>query len=522
MARRPLNGSNGRATRFKSGEQAAKNGKKGGIASGVAKRQAKTLSSIASQIAAAPITNKKNLKKLEKLGVDTAEGVTNNALISAGVYMAAASGDMKAVEKWEEWTEASSAAGESSFELPARCIGKAFVDLNRHIEPNGSYILNGGRGSTKSSFVSLKIIETLRRNPEMHACVCRKVGGTMRDSVYAQIKWAIHELRQDSRYSCKVSPMEITDNVTGQIIYFRGLDDETKIKSIKPPFGAIGILWVEEADQMDGAEQLRSVRQSVLRGGSDTYEFMSYNPPAAARNWMNRFVLEPHQNTVVHHSCYLDAPPEWLGERFLQDAEALKENNEIAYKHEYLGEVTGCGKEVFTNIRAEKIDPAKFERKYHGIDWGWYPDPFAYNCMSYDAARKTLYIYDEITVRRTRNEDTFKMLQERHVMEHPESERLTADSAEPKSCTDYTAWGMKCLPAIKGPNSVGQGVKWLQSLTAIVIDPVRCPDTLKEFTEYEYDADKNGEPLPGYPDHDNHHIDATRYAMELVWHKPGK
>lgn len=124
---------------------------KGGIASGVAKRQAKTLSSIASQIAAAPITNKKNLKQLETLGVDTAAGVTNNALISAGVYMAAASGDMKAVEKWEEWTEASSAAGESSFELPARCIGKAFVDLNRHIEPNGSYILNGGRGSTKSS-----------------------------------------------------------------------------------------------------------------------------------------------------------------------------------------------------------------------------------------------------------------------------------------------------------------------------------------------------------------------------------
>lgn len=374
MARRKIDPEAGRATQFKAGGKQAQTAKKGGIASGVAKRQAKTLSSIASQIAAAPITNKKNLKQLETLGVDTAEGVTNNALISAGVYMAAASGDMKAVEKWEEWTEASSAAGESSFELPARCIGKAFVDLNRHIEPNRSYIFKGGRGSTKSSYISLKIIEILRCNPEMHACVCRKVGGTMRDSVYAQIKWAIHELRQDNRYNCKVSPMEITDNVTGQIIYFRGLDDETKIKSIKPPFGAIGILWVEEADQMDGAEQLRSVRQSALRGG-DAYEFMSYNPPAAARNWMNRFVLEQHEDTVVHNSCYLDVPEEWLGAFFLQGAEALKENNLIAYKHEYLGEVTGCGKEVFTNIRAEKIDPARFERKYHGIDWGWYPGP---------------------------------------------------------------------------------------------------------------------------------------------------
>ena len=521
MARHVLTDEERRATQFRAGGEQVENARKGAAASAEVRRQKKTLASIASQIAAAPITNKKNIKQLQALGVSTEDGTTNNALITAGVYMAAASGDMKAVEKWEEWTEAGDAASDSAFELPARSIGKAFVDLNRHIEPNSSIILNGGRGSTKSSFVSLKIIETLRRNPEMHACVCRKVGGTMRDSVYAQIKWAIHELGQDARYTCKVSPMEITDKVTGQIIYFRGLDDETKIKSIKPPFGAIGILWVEEADQMDGAEQLRSVRQSVLRGGGDTYEFMSYNPPAAARNWMNRFVLEPHPNTIVHHSCYLDAPPEWLGDRFLQDAEALKESNEIAYKHEYLGEVTGCGKEIFTNIKAEKIDPDKFERKYHGIDWGWYPDPFAYNCMSYDPARKTLYIYDEITVRRTRNEDTFKMLQARHVMEDPETERLTADSAEKKSCTDFTAWGIKCLPALKGPNSVAQGCKWLQSLTAIVIDPVRCPDTLKEFTEYEYDADKDGLPLPGYPDHDNHHIDATRYAMELVWHKAG-
>lgn len=520
MARRKIDPEAGRATQFRSGGEAAENGKKGGYASGVAKRQAKTLSSIAAQIAAAPITNKKNLKQLETLGVDTADGVTNNALISAGVYMAAASGDMKAVEKWEEWTEASSAAGESSFELPARCIGKAFVDLNRHIEPNRSYIFKGGRGSTKSSYISLKIIEILRCNPEMHACVCRKVGGTMRDSVYAQIKWAIHELRQDSRYSCKVSPMEITDNVTGQIIYFRGLDDETKIKSIKPPFGAIGILWVEEADQMDGAEQLRSVRQSALRGG-DGYEFMSYNPPAAARNWMNRFVLEQHENTVVHNSCYLDVPEEWLGAFFLQGAKALKENNEIAYKHEYLGEVTGCGKEVFTNIRAEKIDPAKFERKYHGIDWGWYPDPFAFVTCGYDSARKTLYVFDEIKANRTRNEDTFKMLQDRHVMENPETERLTADSAEPKSCTDFTVWGIKCLPAIKGPNSVAQGIKWLQSLTAIVIDPVKCPNALKELTEYEYDADRDGNPLPGYPDHDNHFCDAIRYGCELIWRKAG-
>ena len=379
----------------------------------------------------------------------------------------------------------------------------------------------GGRASTKSSFCSIGIIKLLQLHPDCNAVCIRKVGNTLRTSVYAQMQWAADQL-EPGVWKCTVSPMEMTNKNTGQKILFFGLDDPGKLKSIKLPHGYIGILWFEELDQYDGPDQIRNVEQSCLRGGNFSFTFKSFNPPASPRNWANRYALEVRDRKIIQHSDYTMVPQEWLGKRFLDDAEELKKRNLIAYKHEYLGEVTGCGKEVFTNIRAEKIDPAKFERKYHGIDWGWYPDPFAYNCMSYDAARKTLYIYDEITVRRTRNEDTFKMLQDRHVMEHPESERLTGDSAEPKSCTDYTAWGMKCLPAIKGPNSVGQGVKWLQSLTAIVIDPVRCPDTLKEFTEYEYDADKNGEPLPGYPDHDNHHIDATRYAMELVWHKPGK
>ena len=263
------------------------------------------------------------------------------------------------------------------------------------------------------------------------------------------------------------------------------------------------------------------MEQSCLRGGDFSFTFKSFNPPPTPRNWANRYALEVRERKLVQHSDYRMVPPEWLGKRFLDDAENLRQTNEIAYRHEYLGEVTGCGKEIFTNIRAERIDPSRFERKYHGIDWGWYPDPWAFNTMSYDPARKTLYIYDELTRRRTRNEDTFNLLKERGILRDRSAETLTADSAEQKSCVDYTAWGLTCLPAIKGPGSIDAGMKWLQGLDAIVIDPARCPDTLKEFTEYEYDADKNGDPMPGYPDHDNHHIDAVRYAMEQVWRRAG-
>ena len=378
----------------------------------------------------------------------------------------------------------------------------------------------GGRGSAKSSFCSIGILRLLQLHPDCNAVCIRRVGKTLRTSVYAQMQWAADQM-EPGVWKCTVSPMEMTNKKTGQKILFLGLDDPGKLKSIKLPQGYIGILWFEELDQYDGPEQIRSVEQSCLRGGDFSFTFKSFNPPATPRNWANQYALEVRDRKLVQHSDYTMVPREWLGKRFLDDAENLKQTNETAYRHEYLGEVTGCGKEIFTNVRAERIDPGRFDRKYHGVDWGWYPDPYAYNCMSYDAARKTLYIYDEITVRRTRNEDTFKMLQERKVMHDPESERLTADSAENKSCRDYTVWGMKCLPAIKGPGSVNTGIQWLQSIT-IVIDPEKCPDTLKEFTEYEYDADKNGDALPGYPDHNNHHIDAVRYAMESVWRMSGQ
>ena len=123
------------------------------------------------------------------------------------------------------------------YELPARVIGRAFVDLNREIKPNIAYVLEGGRGGLKSSFISLKIVELIKNNPQMHACITRQVANTLKDSVYNQMKWAINILGLNDEFSFKTSPLEIVYKKTGQTIYFRGLDDETKPKGIKVPFG---------------------------------------------------------------------------------------------------------------------------------------------------------------------------------------------------------------------------------------------------------------------------------------------
>ncbi|WP_036201416.1 phage terminase large subunit, partial [Megasphaera sp. BL7] len=142
----------------------------------------------------------------------------------------------------------------------------------------------------------------------------------------------------------------ITYKKTGQKILFFGVDDPQKIKSIKLPFGYVGICWIEELDQFSGMEEIRNLNQSLLRGGPVFWEFCSFNPPKSQNNWVNEEKLFDDPDRLVHHSTYLGVPREWLGDRFFEDAEKLKERNETAYRHEYLGEVTGTGGVVFENV----------------------------------------------------------------------------------------------------------------------------------------------------------------------------
>lgn len=508
--------SKGTQTQFQSGEKAARNGRKGGIASGVAKRQKKTLSDLAKMIAETPAPDAAR-RKLEQIGIE-AEDASNNAVIVASVYSKAVKGNMQAVEKWEQLVaETKEDAGK--YELPARVLGRAFVDINRQIRPNMEYVFEGGRGGLKSSFVALKVIELLKNNPNMHACVTRQVSNTLKDSVYAKIKWAINELGLLEEFNCKVSPLEIQYIKTGQTIYFRGLDDETKLKSMTPPFGYIGILWKEEKDQMKGDAQERSVNQSILRGGDECYDFSSYNPPKSKSSWVHRIKLQPNPKRVIHHSCYTEAPPEWLGQKFIDDAEHLKEVNPEAYEHEYLGVANGDGGNVFEYIELREItdeEIARMDKIYQGVDWGWYPDRYAFVRVYYDHARETLYFIDEIGENKKKNSYTAARIKERGYDDYA----IICDSAEPKSVSDYRDEGLPARGAEKGPGSVEYSMKWLQG-KKLVMDPRRTPEACKEFTEYEYERDKDGNVISGYPDKNNHFIDATRYATEPIWKRRG-
>lgn len=406
-------------------------------------------------------------------------------------------------------------------------IASAFRDVSRDVRDmrHAEYMLCGGRGSTKSSFISIMIVLGLLLDAEANAIVYRRVGNTLKDSVYAQIVWAIGMLKRDGEFICRKSPMEIIRPTTGQRILFRGADDPMKSKSIKLTRGYFKYLWFEELTEFRGMEDIRSIKQSVLRGGERTVTFYSYNPPRSAQNWVNREVLLPRADRMVHKSTYLDVigeHREWLGESFISEAEAVRETNERAYRNEYLGEVTGSGGSVFENLTIREISADEiggFGATYAGLDFGWFPDPLHFVRCAYDPARRRLYVYDEYRTVRTSNADVYRILTEKKQL--TPAEEVIADSAEMKSVNDMRSYGMRCIAATKGPGSVRASMRWLQALNEIVIDPERCPDAAKEFAQYEYERTRDGEFVDAYPDANNHAIDAVRYAMNRVWMRAG-
>ena len=400
-------------------------------------------------------------------------------------------------------------------------IGSAFYDVAHDVFHHGHthYDFSGGRGSLKSSTVSVLVPLLLINNPGTHALVLRKVANTIRDSVYAQYIWAIGELGMAAYWEAKVSPMELVYKPTGQKIMFRGADDPMKIKSIKVPFGYIAVTHFEEKDQFAGRAEIRTILQSTMRGGSKFWNFESYNPPISRDNWANKDSLEERPDRLCHKSTYLEAPPEWLGEQFLVEAEHLKKTDERAYQHEYLGIPVGTGGNVFDNLELREItdqEISSFDKIYQGVDFGWYPDPFAFIRLHYDRAHEKIYFIDEIYANKLTNDASGRIILERGYKDA----YITCDSAEPKSAADFRAMGLPAKEAIKGPGSVEYGMKWLQR-RQIVIDRRRTPHAYEEFVNYEYERNKDGDIISGYPDENNHLIDATRYALERVFRRMG-
>ena len=402
------------------------------------------------------------------------------------------------------------------------------------------YVFPGGRGSTKSSFVGEAIPLLIMANPGIHAVCFRKVGNTVQKSIFSQVVWGINKLGVEGLFKIpKNYSTPIVYEPTGQQIIFMGLDDPQKVKSIKLPFGYTAITWFEELDQYAGENELRNVGQSTMRGGEKFWDFRTFNPPISKNNWANEYTetceIERTKDTLVVRNTYHDVPRRWLGEQFIFEAEELKRINPRAYEHEYMGVAIGTGGDVFQNVEdldmfsereynGMKLPPLveTFDNIYNGMDVGFAMDPTRFIRCDFDVARLDLYIFCEYSTVHNRSEDIYKQIyEERKLITNNDMVIADPGGGGLFVIADFKAFGAFIRPADKGPGSVDYGIKWLQGLRHIYIDKRKCPDTWKEFVEYEYEQDKDGNFISAYPDENNHSIDAVRYAMQKYANRKG-
>lgn len=398
--------------------------------------------------------------------------------------------------------------------LPIDVVAPVFAQLHHDVRDRNyrEFVLPGGRGSTKSSFISLEIINLIEQNPTYHALVCRQIDKDLRRSVFNQLLWAIDKLDLREEYKTTYSPLEITKISTGQKIYFTGLSDPTSVKSFTPTFGYVGILWFEELDQIRGDETVRKVQQSIVRGGEDFFIFKSFNPPRSKNNWANLYINQPKESMRVYPSTYLDVPRDWLGDPFLEEAEFLKQTNPDAYDNEYMGIANGSGGNVFPNLVAREItdeEIARFDSVDSGLDFGWV-HPTAFIRCQYYSAYARLYVFDEAGGSYIPNKEMAEMIKEHGIKD----DYVTADSEDPRSINELNNYGINAIKAKKGPNSRNHGYKWLAGLKEIIVDPVRCPNFYKQAINLEYERDKEGNITSLIPKIDDDWPDALRYAVE--------
>ena len=374
--------------------------------------------------------------------------------------------------------------------------------------------VKGSRASKKSSTQALKAIIEIVENPTVNWLVVRKVERTLRDSCFAQLKWAIHRLQLDRYFKCSTSPLEITYVPTGQKILFRGLDDPLKVTSITVEVGSLCRLWVEEAYEITSEEAFDRLDESIrgqLPQGMYHQVVLTFNP-WSDRHWLKkRFFDEPSENVLAMTTNYLCN--EFLSDSDLVLFEEMKKNPR-RYRTAGLGEWGIVEGLVFENWEERVFDVNEIAKRPNvksafGMDFGYVNDPSTLFCGLVDTVAREIYVFDEMYEKGMSNEDILSKVTEMGYAK----ERIKADSAEPKSIAYLRKAGLRNIRAAKkGPDSIRAGVSIIQDYK-IIIHP-RCVNFITEISNYTWDKDKFDNMVNKPIDDFNHLMDAMRYAME--------
>lgn len=406
-------------------------------------------------------------------------------------------------------------------------VGKGYGTFWRY---RGRYrAVKGSRRSKKSKTMALWSIYHIMKHTDSNMLVVRKTYRTLKDSCFTELKWAIKRLHVEHLWHVKESPLEMTYIPTGQKIYFRGLDDELKITSIAVEVGVLCWMWIEEAYEITKEEAFDTLVESIL---GDCPEHLwkqvtlTFNP-WSDRTWIKaRFFDTPDPDVLAMTTNY--TCNEWLSESDRKEFERMREKNPRRYRVAGLGDwgvVDGLvyenwKEEAFTLISKKDYEELPENKRPQspvfvdsvdsafGLDYGYTNDPTAFFCGFLALSERKLYVWDEMYEKGLSNKAIYNEISRMGYSK----ERITADSAEPKSNDELRGFGLRVQGAKKGKDSVNNGIQWIQDLE-IIVHP-RCVNFLTEISSYQWKVDKFNKKLNEPEDDNNHLMDAMRYALE--------
>jgi phage terminase large subunit len=417
--------------------------------------------------------------------------------------------------------------------LPA-IVGKGYKKFWNF---KGRYrVVKGSRASKKSKTAALWFIYNLMKYPDANLLVIRKTFRTLKDSCFTELKWAAKRLKVEHLWNFTESPLEAEYIPTGQKIYFRGLDDPLKVTSVTVDVGCLCWMWIEEAYEIMNEADFDTLDESIrgaIPEGSKLFKQVTFTfNPWNERHWLKkRFFDNPDDETLALTTNYLCN--EWLDAADKKVFETMKKNNPRRYAVAGLGGWGIVDGLVYENWKEQdfeliskkdylKLDDAEKKSKNYvfredvesafGLDFGYTNDPSALFCGFIDIQHKKIYVWDEMYEKGLSNKRIFEEVTSMGYAK----ERITADSAEPKSIDELRGLGLRISGAAKGKDSINNGIQFIQDFE-IIIHP-RCLNFLTEISNYTWDKDKFGAKLNKPIDDFNHLMDAMRYALERFIH----
>lgn len=380
-------------------------------------------------------------------------------------------------------------------------------------------VCKGSRASKKSKTTALWYASWLNKKgfEKANLIVFRKTYRTIKDSCFTDLKWALDRLGLIDEWNITLSPLEMTRKSTGQKILFRGLDDPLKVTSITVDKGFLCWAWLEEAYEVTKEADFDILDESI-RGECPAPLFKQWTitfNPWNERHWLKkRFFDNPDAETLAITTNYMCN--EWLDAADIRVFEDMKKRNPRRYAVAGLGGWGIVDGLIYENWREESFNHTseKFQKEHpelisaFGLDFGYTNDPSTLFCGLLDLKAKQLFVFDELYEKGLSN----KRIADRITEMGYSKERITADSAEPKSIDELKGMGLRVHGAAKGKDSIQNGIQWIQDLE-IIIHP-RCVNFLTEISNYTWDADKFGVKLNTPIDDFNHLMDAMRYALE--------